>query len=68
MFSRCVMRDYSIQIFYDASDDKRTKFRATSVFQCEAESIDQAYKLAVDSLGDKYTLGAILPGKFLRFP
>ncbi len=62
-------RAWSIQIFWQARDDDDKPFRATSVYWIdEAETVGEAYDIAAKQLGENYKLGAILPGKKLRFP
>ena len=61
-------RQWTIQVFYDARDDKDKSFRATSVYHVIAEDVGKAYDKAENDLGKNYKLGAILPGKHLRFP
>ncbi|QIG76171.1 hypothetical protein EVC24_150 [Rhizobium phage RHph_I4] len=62
------MADWSIQIHYSAQSDDGKTFRATAVFQCTADDIPSAYKHAAETLGPDKKLGAILPGRHLRFP
>lgn len=68
LMSGVELKDWSIQTFYDARDDKGALFRATAVYHCKAEGIKEAYDDAENSLGPDHRLGAILPGKHLRFP
>lgn len=61
-------RHWTIQVFYQAHSDDGKPFRATSVFQCAASSVGAAYAIAEKTLGPERKLGAILPGRHLRFP
>jgi hypothetical protein len=62
------MAKWSIQVHYQAQDDAGKTFRATAVFQCEADDIPTAYRVAADAFGSDKKLGAIIPGHHLRFP
>ncbi len=62
------MNKYSIQVFYDARDDNGKSFRATAVFQTEAEDVGKAYLVAQSVFTNGQKLGSIMPGHHLRFP
>ncbi|AHC30549.1 hypothetical protein CC53_gp132 [Rhizobium phage vB_RleS_L338C] len=62
------MRSWSIQVHYQTQDDAGRTFRATAVFHCEAADIPSAYQAAAEAFGPDKKLGAIMPGKHLRFP
>lgn len=62
------IRDWTVQIFYDARDDAGRTFRATSVYHAKATNIGAAYAGAEEALGPLFKLGAIIPGNHERFP
>lgn len=60
---------WSVQIFYEAENESRGRFRATAVYQVEAASVGDAIaatKAAFDGRGVK--IGSIMPGQHVRFP
>ncbi len=60
---------WSVQIFYEAENESRGRFRATAVYQVEAASVGEAIaatKAAFDGRGVK--IGSIMPGQHVRFP
>jgi hypothetical protein len=59
-------RDWSIQVFQNRIDDDGAKARSCTIFQCEAVDIGEAYAYAQGQFPEG-KLGAILPGKHLRF-
>lgn len=61
---------FSIQVFTDARDDNGHIFRATTVYQVEAASEQDAYRDAAWSFRDAKSpkFGAIVRGHHTRFP
>ena len=61
---------WSIQVDYDARDDRGKKVRSRTVFQTEAESLPKAYDKAktLSQIYENVKLGACLPGHHMRIP
>ncbi len=55
---------YTIQVFYDAEDDKRGKFRAETPYHVEAPDIGSAYAQAEKDFASRpgVKFGYIIPG------
>ena len=63
------MRVWTIQVFYEAMDDEK-RFRAETVVHVSAENVGAAYREAAALFAGRsdIKLGAIIPGKHMRFP
>lgn len=59
---------WTMQISYNVRDDNGKLFRARSVYQVEAADVREAYKKASLDLGERFKLGAIMPGRHMVVP